>query len=399
VVLVTSDATLCGVLPSFEVETPWWHDAGPVVSGVRKRHGIEVTLLRILDVELSGGGGGAVTYLAEVTAPVVATPWTGTLDEHPLRMPWARPGGPARDLAWADAMLAARGMRRSGPAEQVRTWNLSSIWRLPVEGQTVWLKAVPPFFAHEGRMLARLQGGPVPVLLGHDDGRALMADIPGDDLYEAPLARQQEMAALLVELQREWSGRTDELLELGLPDWRPAALARAIGSVIECTFDALSTEDRETLARFVHRLPDRLAAVTACGLPQTLVHGDFHAGNLRGDESTLVLLDWGDSGVGHPLLDEASFFGHIPPQDARAIRAHWHRAWCAVVPGSDPRRASRLLAPAAAARRAVTYREFLDRIEPSEAPYHQADPAAWLARAAALVRRESDYDGGPRVVT
>jgi hypothetical protein len=34
------------------------------------------------------------------------------------------------------------------------------------------------------------------------------------------------MAALLVELQREWSGRTDELLELGLPDCRPAALAR-----------------------------------------------------------------------------------------------------------------------------------------------------------------------------
>lgn len=200
------------------------------------------------------------------------------------------------------------------------------------------------------------------------------------------------MVALLVELQREWSGRTDELLELGLPDWRPPALARAITSVIERTLDVLSAEDRETLARFVHRLPERLAAAAACGPPDTLVHGDFHTGNLRGDQSTLVLLDWGDCGVGHPLLDEASFLGHIPPQDAPAVRAHWHRAWCAAVPGSDPWRASRLLAPAAAARQAVVYREFLDRIEPSEAPYHQADPAAWLARAAALVRRETAHE-------
>jgi Ser/Thr protein kinase RdoA (MazF antagonist) len=218
----------------------------------------------------------------------------------------------------------------------------------------------------------------------------LMAEIPGNDLYEAPLARLQEMVTLLVGLQREWRGRTDELLALGLPDWRAAALARAITRVIERTFDVLSAEDRETLAGFVRGLPDRLAAADACGLPQTLVHGDFYPGNLRGDESRLVLLDWGDCGVGQPLLDEASFLEDLPPHDAQIVRAHWHSAWCAAVPGSDPQRASRLLAPAAAARRAVIYREFLDRIEPSEAPYHHGDPAAWLARTAALVRREAD---------
>lgn len=389
--LVTSDGAPCGVLPPFEVEAPWWHDAVPVVRGVRQRHGIEVTLLRMLDVDRRGGGGGAVTYLAEVaTPPASSSSWGGKLDEHPLRMSWARPGGPARDLAWADSILVARGMRRIAPAEQVRTWNLSSLWRLPVEGQTVWLKAVPPFFAHEGRMLARLQGGPVPTVIGHDDGRVLMAEIPGDDLYQAPPVRMQEMAGLLVGLQRAWSERIDELLALGLPDWRPAALARAIASVVERTRDALSAEDRETLARFVDGLADQLAAAAACGPPQTLVHGDFHPGNLRGDESTLVLLDWGDCGVGHPLLDEAAFLHHLSPADADRVRAHWHSLWRAAVPGSDPARASRLLAPAAAARQAVVYRAFLDQIEPSEWPYHEHDPAAWLARAAALARRESD---------
>jgi hypothetical protein len=43
--------------------------------------------------------------------------------------------------------LAERGLRPTTPPTQVRTWNLSSLWRKPVEGQTVWLKVVPPFFA------------------------------------------------------------------------------------------------------------------------------------------------------------------------------------------------------------------------------------------------------------
>ena len=57
----------------------------------------------------------------------------GRMVKRPLsRAPWARPGGPAADLTWADAALAALDRPRSGPAQQVRTWNLSSLWRRPV---------------------------------------------------------------------------------------------------------------------------------------------------------------------------------------------------------------------------------------------------------------------------
>jgi len=45
-----------------------------------------------------------------------------------------------------------------------------------------------------------------------------------------------------------------------------------------------------------------------------------------------------------------------------------------------------MLAPIAAARQAVIYRGFLDRIEPAEHPCHRGDPAEWLQRTAALVR-------------
>src|ERR1700742_1750899 len=201
------------------------------------------------------------------------------------------------------------------------------------------------------------------------------------------------MVNRLVELQRAWGDRVEELLALGLPDWRAPALGQAIVDVIERTRDDLPDEDRATLAEFARRLPERFDDVSACGLPDTLVHGDFHPGNFRGDGRVLTLLDWGDSGVGHPLLDQPAFLDAIPHDAVGAARAHWSQQWRDAVPGSDPARASVLLAPVAAARQAVIYRRFLDNIEPSEQPYHRADPARWLHRTAALVREGHERSG------
>ncbi len=233
-----------------------------------------------------------------------------------------------------------------------------------------------------------MAGAQVPVLLGHDGGRRLLAEIAGEDQYDAQLPQLLDMVTRLVDLQGRWGDRVEELLALGLPDWRAPALGAAITDVIERTRDEIPVEDRAMLADFVRRLPDRFDDVRTCGLRDTLVHGDFHPGNFRGDGRALTLLDWGDSGVGHPLLDQPAFLDPIPDACVDAVRAHWLQQWRTAVPGSDPARASVLLAPIAAARQAVIYRNFLDNIEPSEQVYHRADPAKWLNRTAALVRAE-----------
>src|SRR5262245_19705017 len=145
-VLVTPDGAMVGRLPPVPVATPWWQEIEPVVRAAREHYGIEVTILRLLHAEFDRPPGGQVTYLAEVVQPIPAESWHGTLDEQPRRHPFARPGGPAADLVWARSILAALGLPPTALPVQVRTWNLSSLWRIPVAGQTVWLKVVPPFF-------------------------------------------------------------------------------------------------------------------------------------------------------------------------------------------------------------------------------------------------------------
>jgi hypothetical protein len=404
VVLVARDGGVLGRLPEFPVETPWWQEAQPVVAGARDRFGLEIVVLRLLDTELARPQGGGVTYLAELRGRVPAdvatrlTPFDGRLDEQPLRVRWASPGGPAEDLAWAEGVLRRRRLERVGPAFQLRSWNLSSIWRLPLRDGAAWLKVVPSFFAHEGDILRRLQGGPVPRLLGQDRDRILLADAAGSDRLDAGPGELLEMVSLLVDLQAGWIGRTQDLRSIGLPDWRGPVLGAAITGLVERRSAELPADVVAGLGAFLDGLPARLEAVAACGLPDTLVHGDFHPGNvrgggdLRGDEDggagagnhALTLLDWGDCGVGNPLLDLPAFLDRIPAEARAAVSRHWADSWRRHLPDSDPAEAGRLLGPVAAARQALIYQRFLDHIEPVERRYHEADVPEWLARTAAL---------------
>ena len=391
-VLVDAVGAVLGALPPFEAETPWWNDVGPVVRAVRSRHGVVVTLLRLLSAERSEAPGGAVSYVAQLhggTAPEGLQAWHGVLPDDPKRHAYARVGGPESDLAWAQAVLHARGDALVAAPQQIRTWNLSSLWCLPTHAGRAWLKVVPPFFAHEGNILRALSAAPVPRLLGHDGGRVLLADIPGDDCYEAALPARLAMIDLLVDLQAAWLGRAPELLVLGLPDWRAPALSVAIAALVERRAGELELHDRAALAALVAGLPKRFAAIAACGMVEGLVHGDFHPGNVRGNAASLTLLDWSDSGIGHPLLDQPAFLSRSPPGEIERSRAHWSAAWRHHLPGADPERAAQLLAPVAAARQALIYQRFLDGIEAAEHPYHRSDVPHWLHRTADLLRGES----------
>ena len=124
-------------------------------------------------------------------------------------------------------------MTFTGPPVQIRTWNLSSIWKIPTADGLVWLKHVPPFFAHESSMLPPLgNDARVPRLIAGEPGRMLLADVPGHDCYEADSDQLEAMLDTLISLQIEWVGREEDLLALGAPDWRRATYLDLAADVV-----------------------------------------------------------------------------------------------------------------------------------------------------------------------
>ena len=366
-VLVDGSGALLGALPPVTVALPYWQEVADVVAAARERFGIEVTILRILDTERPVPHGGAVTYLGqadEVPAELVAAPDVD-LAPHPLRAAYAEPGGPAASLRWAAKTRAFRS------ATQLRTWNLSSIWRLDTGDGPVWLKQVPHFLAHEAAVLRwAAQTVKVPTVLAAADGRVLLDHIPGADLYGAGVETRYAIAAEFHPLQVAAAGSVDTLLAAGVPDRRTGPLLDAI--------TAVAAGRSAELDALVAGLPERFAAIEACGLPDTLVHGDLHPGNVRGDAEHRTIIDWGDSFIGHPGFDILRLSeGADDPQ----LVATWAERWRTDVPGSDPLRAVELLRPVAALRSATVYATFLANIEPAEHKYHAADVGDCLAAA------------------
>jgi Phosphotransferase enzyme family len=403
-VAMNSSGTIIGMFPPFEVETPWWMDMTPVVRGAHERFGERVTVLRLLSTERAAPHGGAVTYLVELderlgsSQALVLDPWIGTLSDDPMRVSYAKVGGPASDLQWTEAALNSQGLRIEGWPEQHRTWNLSSIWKINTLAGAAWLKVVPSFFAHEGLMIEAIASvlhgheslaGTVPPVIGHEGPRILMSDIAGGDRSDAQLSERMQMIDTLVGLQRQLQ-RGDTiatLLAKRVPDWRGPALTDALTHLIEHRVTLVNHEDYEILGAFVQNLPGRFHDIEQCGLHESVVHGDFHAGNVVGNGQSLTIIDWGDSGIGHPLLDQPAFLSSSPPDDVAALQKHWSDAWRQAVPGCQPERAGQLLAPIAAARQALIYQNFLDAIEVDEQCYHRADPAKWLHRTADILRK------------
>jgi hypothetical protein len=363
-ILVDPAGEPLGALPPFAVATPWWQEVAEF-AGERRQ------VLRLLAGDRPAPPGGHVTYLAETDErPAGLLPAEVDLAPHPQRAAYAELGGPATSIAWGRGLLA-----EPVTVWQQRTWNLSAIWRLDGAGgrPVAWIKQVPAFFGHEPAALqlvdAVAPGLVPPLLAAGPQGRMLLAHVPGDDRYGAGADVCAEIATAFHPVQSYFAKNLGELAPV--PDGRldVQRLLRVaephVGSI-------------DGLQAVIDGLPERLRAVAECGLPDTLVHGDLHPGNVRTDAAgRLTIMDWGDCTVGNPAFDILRLTDGL--DDPEPLLTAWAYRWEKTVPGSQPRRAAELLRPVAALRGAATYAAFLDAVEPSEWPYHAEDVPACLA--------------------
>ncbi|MED7824973.1 aminoglycoside phosphotransferase family protein [Streptomyces chiangmaiensis] len=391
---VTAGEDVLGAVGPFPVDVPWWQEVEPVVTRLEDLLGVPVLVLRLLTVDGDGGRDGHATYHVEA----LERPARGLLERRPLddglltrdsglRTPWARAASLRELLDWAASAAEAAGRPVTGRVQQRRTWNLAALFRLPTARGPVWLKATPHFAADEAAVVtafARVDPALVPTLLGQGDRRILMEHVPGEDCWDASAGTVTAAMQPFVAAQAALASNRPA----GLRDGRTSVLATRVDALLDGPVAAELTPQEIAVTR---ELTVRWFQLAECGLPDTVVHGDFHPGNWRSDGGRPVVMDFADAYWGNPVVDglRAHDFLHERVR-ATAARA-WAEAWIAHVPESDPVRALRLAEPLAELINAVRYQEFLDGIEPSERPYHEGDPAAAIRKAVRSVRHPSPF--------
>jgi hypothetical protein len=399
--LVSYRGQTLGVVGPFPLSRPRWHDVEPVNQHLAAVLGVPTVVLRLVDVAGGGGGlGGLVSYHAEaLTEPAGELPaldpaavdepvWEG-LRPHPLRAGYATADGVRSALEWAEESLAAAGRPATGPVEQVKTWNLAGLFRLPTATGPVWLKAGREFAGDEAAVIKLINSVDpefTPTVLASDPDRhlLLMDHVPGEDCWgpsvEVIAATLPRMARAQAALAASYPGGAPA----GLVDRTPATLIPGVKLLLDGEAGAELTADELSRARLMFdQLPSLVDRLTECGLPNTVVHGDFHPGNWRSAGEGTVLVDFADSYYGHPAFDGLRPADFLSPENWAEAAALWSEAWRTLVPSSDPARALRLAAPLSHLAYAVLFQAFLDNIEPSEYRYHAGDPAAELRAAIA----------------
>jgi hypothetical protein len=275
----------------------------------------------------------AATWFAE---------WSGAAIPD-LRAAWARPGWFDAARAWLDTTLGRTGHARSGPLEPQRAWGLSALLRAETTRGPVWLKAVMPHFHAEPAVtawLAQRYPDAVPEVLGIDVVRRLLltAEMPGGTARAAGgEATAPGAVALLATLQRDGARHLADLRARGLPERPLSALADDLARTWDRSDPVADLGLRagrlSGLVDWVRAAADDLGTLD---LPDGLVHGDFHAGNVGVDGDRLRIFDWSDAAIAHPLLDATPWMQDAATaEDGEALWRPWVEAWQDRVPASE----------------------------------------------------------------
>jgi hypothetical protein len=223
---------------------------------------------------------------------------------------WTDPSWREAADAWIHEQLGSLGNPAAGAIEAVHVQPWSTVLRVPTGRGDAYFKANTPALRHEAAVVALLgerRPDCMPRLLAVDRARGwmLMADA-GTRLREL-IARERELTRwldvlpLYASVQIDLSDRVDELVALGVPDMRlaalPASYERLLGEL-----EGLPADEARRLREAVPHVEAMCDELAAHGLPETIQHDDLNEGQVYLCDGRYLLLDWADACVSHPFF-------------------------------------------------------------------------------------------------
>lgn len=238
--------------------------------------------------------------------------------------PWEWAGWRDQVDMWIHAELARHRTPVHGVIEEVHTRPWSAVLRVPTTAGFVYFKAVLPRLKHEiavTQALARWRPDcMLPVLAADIDRGWLLTPERGPRLRE--MIREQRnfrlwdtVLPLYAEVQIKLAAQVPELLRMGTPDHRLAALPAKYEWLLEDTETlridqphGLTSDEYRRLRELVPDIARLCAELAGYGLPESLHHGDLGDANVLLSNGQPLFYDWGDCIVGHPFYSLRTTF-------------------------------------------------------------------------------------------
>jgi hypothetical protein len=286
---------------------------------------------------------------AELEGVVLAEEWMrptlvttfDKLSEAPAanRPAWFERGWFAQVEAWISDVLVSTGYRLLRPPEQFKQGAISAVVRTETTSGAMYLKVAValPLFGNEPQLtmaLGQLYPDLIqePLAIDAEKRWMLTADI-GTELRESkpPPEMMEQVIKKLARLQIASAGQIDTLFAVGCLDRRIDVLAGQIDALLtdEDCVRSFNADERATWQGSGDALKELCQQLKGYAIPNTLVHGDFHAGNIALDGEHIRFFDWTDACVTHPFFDLSVLVDLDGTGQGEALRDAYLAEWSA----------------------------------------------------------------------
>jgi aminoglycoside/choline kinase family phosphotransferase len=240
---------------------------------------------------------------------------------------WYNPAWQQKAHHWIRSEAERNSIQLTGEIEQNHAYAWSTVMRVPTNTGTLFFKATAGETIYEialTQKLAQWFPDSMPELVAVDTTRGWMLMRDGGEQLRASIRPTQDIApwspviTRYAELQIGLTEHLSEILALGIPDHRPAALPALYAQLLADTDSLLIDQEKGLTSAEFQQLQDMTprfeqicADLTAFGIPDSLNHGDFHDGNVLLKNGRVTFFDWGDASVTHPFVSLRTFFVSI----------------------------------------------------------------------------------------
>lgn len=268
-------------------------------------------------------------------------------------LPWHDPAWMKQAHEWILAETRRQSIQVTGDIEQPHLYPWSTVLHVPTNEGKLFFKATAPETMFEVPLTHRLAEwfpDRMPELAAVDLERGWMLMRDGGGQLRQSIRPAQDIAPwrpvihLFSELQAGAAKHLDELLAIGVPDYRlpilPDLYRQLLADEKSLLIDqekGLTTRDLQTLRGMAARFEQICAELAAYGIPESINHGDFHDGNVLVRERRIAIIDWADACLSHPFMSLRTLFVSIEialkldeyvfTPEMAALLDHYLEAW------------------------------------------------------------------------
>ena len=292
---------------------------------------------------------------------------------------------------WIYAETRRQSIRITGDIEQPHLYPWSTVLIVPTDVGRLFFKATAPETIYEAALTKKLtewipESMPELVAVDPVRGWMLMRD-GGDQLRQSirpakDIRPWEPVISRYAEVQIKLVGHVPEILALGIPDHRLAALPSLYSDLLTDEESLMIDQEKgitssefQELKERASRLEQICSDLAAFGIPESLNQCDFHDGNVLIKNGRITFFDWGDVNVTHPFVSLRTFFVSIEislqldeysfTPEMEALLNLYLEPWEKFAPRDELAVAYRLSKPVASVVKALLWHEGITRMESS----------------------------------